>query len=212
MRGLGSRHNQHARRAAIQAMYDTGTKWTAGQAGEAMQQRVHQRAPRVSRSCVHHHPRRLVHDDDVIILIENVERNVLGLGRERGALQNFDFNFFASGHAMRGACRAIRDAHARFTNQFLNTRAAEIGKLRGEVDVEALPSVACARGECADLRRDVWLIGRRNRRGGLTALTTNFHGQARARRVSRPENNNSIKMSAAPTVSAESATLNAGQR
>ena len=52
-----------------------------GQAGAAMgDQRIDQRAGLVAGGRVHHQPARLVDDDDVVVLVDDIERDILARG------------------------------------------------------------------------------------------------------------------------------------
>ena len=42
-------------------------------------QRIDQRAVGIARRRMHHQPRRLVDDDEVLVLVDHVERNILAL-------------------------------------------------------------------------------------------------------------------------------------
>ena len=162
----------------------------------------------MARAGVNHHAGGFVHHNDFVVLVENVERNVFSLGCKRGARENFDFNFFTGRDAMGCARGALLDEHAASADQFLNARAAQLGQLRGEKNIEAAAGGVRRHIERARLRQRVRHIARR---GDGSALTTRLHFHTRARRGSRPAKSSSIKISAAPTLSAESATLNAGQ-
>lgn len=124
MRRVGSRDHEHAGRAAIQTMHDSRTQSSARQCRQTMEQSVHQGSSRVARAGVNHHASGFVHDYEVIVLVENVKREILGLDCERRPLQNFDFNLFAYFNAMRRTRRAMSHSHSRFSNQFLYARAA----------------------------------------------------------------------------------------
>jgi hypothetical protein len=67
VRGVVLRHDHHARRSAIESMDDPGRRSPpiAAEIGQVMQQRIDQRARRMSRARMHDHPGRLVQHGDV---------------------------------------------------------------------------------------------------------------------------------------------------
>ena len=75
---LGDDH--HARGALVQPVHDARPQLAADAAEirHVVEQRVDQRARRVAGGRVHDHPGRLVHDDDVGVLVEDGEREILG--------------------------------------------------------------------------------------------------------------------------------------
>ena len=79
------RDHHDARRALVEPVHDAGPHLAADAAEvlDVMEQRVDQRAGRIARGRVHHHAGRLVDDDDVGVLEEDLERQILGL-RRRG--------------------------------------------------------------------------------------------------------------------------------
>ena len=82
------RDDHHARRAAIEPVDDARPQLAADAAeiGDVVQQRVDERARGVTRAGMHDHARRLVDDDEVGILVEDLERQRLGCdGSGRGA-------------------------------------------------------------------------------------------------------------------------------
>ena len=82
---LGDDHD--AGRAAVEPVDDAGPQFAAdaAQVVDVVQQRVDQRAVRVARRRVHHHAGRLVDDDDVGVLEEDVERQRLRAAGVAGA-------------------------------------------------------------------------------------------------------------------------------
>ncbi len=88
VRGVALGGDQYARRAAIQAVHDAGPQHAAdaGEVATMVQERVHQRAARMSRRGMHDETRRLVDHDQIRVLVENGERNRLG---QRGGRRHF---------------------------------------------------------------------------------------------------------------------------
>ena len=81
--GLG--HDQHAARIAIQPVDDARPRLAADRAEllEVKREGAGQRAAPMPAGRMHDHPRRLVDRDDVLIFIENVERDVLRMRPRR---------------------------------------------------------------------------------------------------------------------------------
>ena len=75
VRAVVLRHHHQARRSAIEAMHDARPQLAADAAEivHLVEQRVDERALRVPGGGMHHHARRLVHDDEVRVLIDDVE-------------------------------------------------------------------------------------------------------------------------------------------
>ncbi|MCY1547275.1 hypothetical protein D9M68_833220 [compost metagenome] len=80
MRRLGLGGDHHARCVAVQPVHDAGAldPTDTHQALPAMkQQRIDQRAIGRTGGRVHHHAHRLVDHDQLVVLIEDVERDIL---------------------------------------------------------------------------------------------------------------------------------------
>ncbi len=74
---------------------------------------------------MHSHPRRLVDGNNVLVFVEHLERDGLRFCGDRGALSNFDSDFFAPTKMNRTfPCGLAVEVHAPGVDQFLNTRAA----------------------------------------------------------------------------------------
>ena len=81
---LGDHHQPG--RVLVEPVHDAGPAHPAdaGQAGAAMgDQRVDQRAGLVAGRRMHHEALRLVDDDDVVVLVDDIERDILALGLRR---------------------------------------------------------------------------------------------------------------------------------
>ena len=81
------RHHHQPGRVLVQPVHDAGPPHAAdaGKAGAAMgDQRIHQRAGFMAGGRMHHQPLRLVDDDEVVVLIDDIERDIfaLRLGRQ----------------------------------------------------------------------------------------------------------------------------------
>ena len=102
MRRIIPRHHHRSRGFAVQAMHNARTQCAAraGKFSQAMQQRVHQRAARMARSGVHHHPRGLVHDDEIVVHQQQLERQIFRRGHQRRPRQNFHLDGFPGRNPM----------------------------------------------------------------------------------------------------------------
>ena len=80
---LGDHHQP--RRAAVETMHDPGPLLAADAAEivDVVQQRVDQRAARMARRRMDDHPRGLVDHDEVVVLVEDRQRQRFGLRRRR---------------------------------------------------------------------------------------------------------------------------------
>ena len=65
--------------------------------------RVDQCAAARARAGVDHHAGGLVHHDEVRVFVQELDGDFLGSGGERRAGEDFDFDDFAGGEAMRAA-------------------------------------------------------------------------------------------------------------
>ncbi len=117
------------------------------QTPEMMQQRIHQRAAIariIGRTCasVNHHSRRLVDYGQIVIFINDVERNLLGNSLERRALRLAQHaDPLPAAQLQRGFCWRIVYQYLPFGNHFLNAGAADGIEARGE---ELIETLACA--------------------------------------------------------------------
>ena len=73
-------------------MHDAGTQFAAdaAQVVNVMQQRIHQRAARVSGGRVHDHASRLVDDHEIGVLVKDRKRKILGKRSTRRRLRDLD--------------------------------------------------------------------------------------------------------------------------
>ena len=82
MSGVVLGHHQEARSALVEAVDDAGPKDPADprQVSHVVQQRVHQRAPRGPRSRMNDQASGLVDHQEVLVLVEDAQRDALGAG------------------------------------------------------------------------------------------------------------------------------------
>ncbi|MPM72747.1 hypothetical protein SDC9_119723 [bioreactor metagenome] len=89
------------------------------QVRQMIQQRVHQRAVLVSRRRVNHQPHRLVDNGQILILIDNLQGNVLGLNFQLHGRRQFKLHFIARFELMGGFDPAGIDQQPVILNQAL---------------------------------------------------------------------------------------------
>ena len=100
---LGDHHQ--AGRVLVEPVHDArpADAADAGKARAAMgDQRVDQRAALVARGRMHDQPLRLVDDDDVVVLIDNVERDILALRLRRHRFGDVDCDRIAGSDMISG--------------------------------------------------------------------------------------------------------------
>jgi hypothetical protein len=95
----------------------------------------------VAGSRVDDHACGLVDGEDVVVFIEEVERDGFGLGLDRGARLDFDGDTFAAVQAVRGFGWFAVEEDVGFIDEFLNAGAAEVAAMRSDDAVEALTGV-----------------------------------------------------------------------
>src|ERR1700676_108788 len=101
-----------------------------------MEQSVDERASRRAGPGVNDHSRRLIHRDDVFILVEHINRYLFRPSPQWWTRQNFNFYNVACHDALRPAGEAFAHTDTALVDQFLNASAAEFRKARREVEVE----------------------------------------------------------------------------
>ena len=96
-------YHQQAAGVFVQSMHDARAHFAADarQLIEVIHQRVHQRAVRVAGSGMHHHAAGLDHYSQMLVLIENFQRNILRLGL-RGLEIGHGQNHLCAGCRLRG--------------------------------------------------------------------------------------------------------------
>ncbi len=82
---------------------------------------------------MHHHPRRLIDHRQIVVFVNNVERNVLGNGPQRLNLRPpKDADLLATTEPQRRLAGFPVDQHQFLLNQLLHPRPANVSKLRNE--------------------------------------------------------------------------------
>ena len=190
MRDVILRDDEHAARVLVEPMHDPGTRRRAAGLGhDASDDRVHQRAGRVTVCGVHDQPRGLVHHDHILVLEEDVERDVLCGERERRrGVRDIDDELLSGAHPVGWFHRNAVDQHTAILRE---PRDGAAGKLavRGEEAIHALAAILDANGDP---------LG--HPQAGLVADARRSSSQSAA------------VTSTIPTTMEESATLNAQNR
>jgi hypothetical protein len=158
--------NQHTRGSSIQSVDDSRSLHSTnpGQVVAMMKQSVNECSARVSRSGMDNHPGRLVDDDQIFILVENIESNCLGLERRLGEIRRRRVESVALPYGLTGSTGAIVDANAIGVDPAPSLRARDSRDL-GERAVESLTGFGLADDEVEDChgganRGSLWEIQR----------------------------------------------------
>src|SRR5882762_6237982 len=149
VRGIVFRYQDDARSAFVETMHDARTKGIAAlrQRLSAAKQGVHQRSGGIAGACMHGHAGRLVDGQDVLVFVENIERNGFGFSTQRRARPDFDGDVLAASHAMRALCRASIDEHQSRGDEFLHTRAADAIEAGSDALIEAFAGLVFGNDE-----------------------------------------------------------------
>src|SRR5712691_148245 len=135
MAGVVTRHDDQTGRSLVEAVHDAGPRGAARgrPASAASQQRVHQRARAVAGRGVHDHSRGLVDDKEVLILVDDLERDFFGLSVRAVGLGDLELDHVAGGDSIRRICGLAIDRDQVALDQARGRRAAQIaGMLRDE--------------------------------------------------------------------------------
>ena len=124
--------HQETARVLIEAVDDAGPPHSAdaGETRPAMgDERIDQGSGFMSGGRMHHKTSGFVDHDEVLVLIDDRQRDGLGLGLGRSGGRQFRLDLFACLHpAPRLPYLAALDSHAAIGNNILETRAAHLWK------------------------------------------------------------------------------------
>jgi hypothetical protein len=138
---VGFGHHDRPRGVFIQPVNDAGTLHPANaRQGIATvgQQRIHQRAAHIAGSRMHHHPRCLIDDDQMLVLVQDIEGNGLSDYFEGLRLRHSDLNSIPRLHQPLFIGAALPVQGDGFPlNQLLDTIAGEVWQLGGEPTIQA---------------------------------------------------------------------------
>ena len=133
---LGDDHQ--ARRAAVEPMDDARPLLAAdaAQVVDMVEQGVDERAARVARGRVHDHAGRLVHDDQVVVLVDDRQRERFGLRRRVDRLRHVDADLLPGLERAVGLGRASVDLDVAVLDEALDLRTRLLRPDRDEKAIE----------------------------------------------------------------------------
>jgi hypothetical protein len=139
MRCVVSRHDERAGSSFVESMDDSGAQRSAdgGERAEAIEKRGRQRPQNIPATWMHHHSGGLVDHGEIVIFVENIQRDRFGRYSHRLRRRDFDFDDLAGFEAVGRFRGDAIHANTTFGNQCLEPCAAEIGSVGGEKAVEA---------------------------------------------------------------------------
>ena len=139
MGGVVFRDENHAGGFFVQAVHDAGTQRIGGlrERLAAAEERVDERAGDCARASVHDHAGGFVDGDDVVVFVEDLERNRFGFGTDGRAFGDFESDFFAAAKVQRAFLGGVAiDLDEAGCDQFLDASAAELRALGGDETIE----------------------------------------------------------------------------
>ncbi len=108
----------------------------ARQVAHVVEERVHERSGSVAGRRVDHEPRGLVDRENVLVLVENRERNRLGLDRCDARLRDVDLDLLAGADHVRALGRHARKPDGALSDQLLDPGPGEVRAGGHEEEVE----------------------------------------------------------------------------
>src|SRR5579864_1132760 len=147
-----ARDDDEPRRPFVETMNDARPRDAAGGGphAAASEQRVDERAGLVAGSRVHDHAGRFVDHRDVVVPVQDLERDVLGHRRRLVCLRHLDFNDVTWRDAVGGLSRPSVEPDQVALDQARGGSAAQVGSLLGDEAVQ--PQRRGDRGQLAGLR------------------------------------------------------------
>jgi len=138
---IGERHDQRAGGAFVEAVDDAGAQRAAdvrklSQAPEFIEERGGEGASGLTGAGVHDHAGGLIDYDDLIVLIEDGEREVFGLKDGFECFRDVDGDGFARHYAVGGFSWSAFHQDTAFVHQLLDANSAELRELVGQVTVQ----------------------------------------------------------------------------
>src|SRR6266853_5300222 len=116
--------------------------WTKGIAAlrerlPAAKQRIHQCTAGIASAGVYGHSGWLVDGQDVVIFVENIERDGFGFGAQRRARPDLDGDVLAASEAMRALGWAGIDEHQALGDELLYASSADVLEAGSDALIEA---------------------------------------------------------------------------
>ena len=122
VRLFASRHDQQAGRVAVDAVDDPRPVRHLA-SGDAPEEPVHERPRRMPGRRMHHDPGRLVHDEQVLVLVRDPERELLGLELARVRVRRLEDQLLAAREPVALGPRFAVEKRAALFQQPLRRRA-----------------------------------------------------------------------------------------
>jgi hypothetical protein len=140
---IGTSYRQHAASFPVQTMYDARTEIPihGRQSSEVMQQSVDQRSFVMPCPGVNHHSSGLIDYHDIVILIQDGERQFFGTGFERRKVRGLYSYGCTGSNEMRCANGLAVEEHAPVLDPGLNARAAEFWQTLMHKGVQTLACI-----------------------------------------------------------------------
>lgn len=132
-------HDDQPGRVLVQSVYDPGALNTApaGQSSDTVEQRVHQRATRVTARRMDDHPGRFVDDQQPLVLVNHIYGDVLGDRGRRSGRRGLDDDHVADLRHVALFGDAVSEPNVTFCDESRYVRAGK-GELFGEVGIKSL--------------------------------------------------------------------------
>src|SRR5687768_7304574 len=206
MRTIGLCDEEESRRVLVEPVDDARTVLArfGGQRTASALQRIRESTGPVTRRWMHDHARRLVDDHDVVVLVHDAQRDLLGQHLAAGWRRNLDVDPLADARPIPGPLAPSLDHHQAVGDQRGCLRPRTIA-FRGDQNVET-PLLTLAGGECVLLQ--AWLCSVTI--GPLVAGAAACAAAASAAARSSPQRTHARRN--APVLTAMSAMLNVGHR
>ena len=158
------RHDHQPACILIKAMHDPRPHHPADprQAVRAvMQQRVDQRPAPVPRAGMHDHSRRLVNHQQILVLVNDIERNILGRRDAGHGRRHDDTHMIPRLQLARGGAQNIPvNADLPFLDQRLNARPRKLRGQRRQRLVRTLPGLLFGESKFKNFPAGLFLLGR----------------------------------------------------
>ena len=103
-----------------------------------VQQRIHQRAVRIAGGRVHHHALGLVHHQQRVVLINDIQRNILGDDLHRAGRRHFHGDVLAGNRLGVFGRRTSAAQHQPLFHQLLDAASGQFRKALGQQAVQPL--------------------------------------------------------------------------
>ena len=146
MRKIVFGYDQQSRRVLVDAVDDAGAA-LAADAGKTLaaviQQGVDERAVLVAGRGMHHHAARLVHDDEIVVLVHDVERDVLCSKRGLRSVRQQNLKHVARGSFVIFLHGRAVFRHGALLQQPLGSAARESRNRARKESVDAFGALLC---------------------------------------------------------------------